>query len=321
MKQLRTSNDLLTDPSALRSRFAEDGYLHLRNVVSLDVVAHAKRSVMAWFEARDAIRVADGEPLWEGADISSLYANPAGDGSTKSPGLPTTRAWESLATHPSMKALYELVLGEPGVVLPIGDYQFTWPGKPGTWDFIHQDGPYWPGLELFTCWIPLMNIDEKLGGIALVPGMHRDGSMLPDLASGAKDARSIPNDRIPLESFARTDYAPGDLVIFHRFLPHSGLPNEHDRLRLSIDFRIRRRSAKSPVLGVLVAGDDGTCTISADDGTRQTFEVSDSTLFIGPSFAIGYDSRALLGERVLVTEIEGTALVIRQPFGYVPSVD
>ena len=44
--ELRESNDLLDDMSALRERMAEDGYLLIRDYLDLEWVTDARRSVL-----------------------------------------------------------------------------------------------------------------------------------------------------------------------------------------------------------------------------------------------------------------------------------
>ena len=37
----------------------------------------------------------------------------------------------------------------------------------------HQDGVFNHGINFVTCWVPLMDIDQTIGGLAAVPGSHK----------------------------------------------------------------------------------------------------------------------------------------------------
>src|SRR3546814_12288615 len=58
----------------------------------------------------------------------------------------------------------------------ITEYRITPPGASLPEDPFfgrHQDAFYNMGMECFTCWIPLMEIDERIGGLAVIPGLHK----------------------------------------------------------------------------------------------------------------------------------------------------
>jgi hypothetical protein len=123
------------------------------------------------------------------------------------------------------------VLGEPGVVIPIGEYVFTWPGKANTWSGVHQDGQASAGMEFLVFWVPLMRVTDEIGGLTIAPGMHKAGSLTPNgPGAGPGDSVMLPTDLIPPESWAWTEYHPGDLLIFDRYTPHCDLPAPFDRL-------------------------------------------------------------------------------------------
>jgi ectoine hydroxylase-related dioxygenase (phytanoyl-CoA dioxygenase family) len=310
MQTLRSSNELIGDPRGLQRRLEDDGYLVLRDVIDTGIVAQAKARVMAWFESQGYIDPVDGEPRWTGADLSGLGGIP--------PALFETRTWEWLAAQPTMQRLYETVFGERGAVLPIGQYQFVWPNKPDTWGHIHQDGPYSAGIDFKTFWIPLMDVDESLGGLAMAPGLHHEGSKLEGLAMSDVESRFIPKESIPDDRWARTDTHPGDVIVFHTFMPHCGLPNTSDRLRLSIDFRVRPSSSPAPVIGVVTDATDDGLTISSEAGELVALRVDGSTLMRGPAYSFQQPTpREFLGRRVLATSSGGTARMIRIPIGHV----
>jgi hypothetical protein len=310
MKELCPSNESLRDPRALREALDAEGYVFFRDVLDHDLITHVRHGVMAWFEGQHLIEVVDDEPLYTGADVGAIGDYPAG--------LCETRLWEWFALTAEVRRFYELVFGERGIVLPIGQYQFTWPTKEGCWSRIHQDGPFSTGLDFLVFWFPLMVIPEEMGGLAIVPTPQRVGSLHPDLE------KNPTSPFIPLETFAedawhRADYRPGDALVFAPFTPHCGMPNYSDRMRLSIDFRVQPVSAPRPIIGVVVATDPDGMVIASDSGEEIALSVDERTAMRLPVWVEGrLGTSAFLGLRVIATEEAGRALLVRNPFGHVP---
>jgi hypothetical protein len=310
VKELRASNELLGNPPALREAIEVEGYVLLRDVLDVDLINHVKHGVMAWFEAQQVIKFVDDEPLYTGADASQLGENP--------PQLYDTKLWEWLALRPESRLFFQQVFGDRGRILPIGQYQFPWPGKPGVSSRIHQDGPFTPGLDFFTFWVPLMVIDEQVGGLAIVPTAYSRGSLHIGLHQNPTSVY-LPPETFGAQDWHRADYCPGDVLIFGPFTPHCSIPNESDRLRLSVDIRVQSVSAKPPITGVVIAADPPCVVIAADTGEDIVLSVDDQTSLRLPTHFVGrLDPRRLVGHRVLATEEDGRALVIRNPFGHVP---
>src|SRR3546814_7893696 len=70
---------------------------------------------------------------------------------------------------PAVDAFFTKLLGSPPFWLEITEYRITPPGASLPEDPFfgrHQDAFYNMGMECFTCWIPLMEIDERIGGLA-----------------------------------------------------------------------------------------------------------------------------------------------------------
>jgi hypothetical protein len=112
-----------------------------------------------------------------------------------------------------------------------------------------------------------MDIDEKVGGIELAVGQHHDSSLLAEYGLGPTNEGFIPRERLPEDSWGRADFEMGDVLIFDKFLPHCGLANAANRLRLSIDYRVQPASAPPPILGIVTDIDRDEITIR--DGESQ----------------------------------------------------
>ncbi len=105
----------------------------------------------------------------------------------------------------------------------------------------HQDFPYNTHLRDFlTVWVPLVDIDQEVGGLILYPGSHLDGKM--DHAANGPWAHGL-SDGALLKKYARRaiQMKVGDALIFPPTLIHeSAAQLSRTTPRLSIDFRVFR---------------------------------------------------------------------------------
>src|SRR4051794_2040489 len=156
---LEEDNYLLGDRAALGAAFEHKGYLFLRDVLDRDAVAAVSAGVVDYLVVEGiAERGADG-PLWTGRDPSQLGAHPLA--------LHQRRLWEALMADATTVAFMTALFGEGPVPIPIAQYQFKAPGQPAPWSAAHQDHFFNPGLQFRTFWVPLVDIDEALGGLTL----------------------------------------------------------------------------------------------------------------------------------------------------------
>ena len=108
------------------------------------------------------------EPIWNGADLT--------DFPVKIEPLHDARVWEDFVAEPAIDAFFTRLLGAPPFWLEIIEYRITPPGGSLPEDpFIgrHQDAFYNLGMECFTCWMPLMEIDESYRRPRRQPGLHK----------------------------------------------------------------------------------------------------------------------------------------------------
>jgi hypothetical protein len=98
----------------------------------------------------------------------------------------------------------------------------------------HQDYmtqmPSSADTPLVTCWVPMSDVDEEKGCLVVVPGAHRDPELLPwpmpSEVSLDLDRRGVP---LPVRK--------GDVILLHKRIPHSAMPNRSGEVRWSFDFR------------------------------------------------------------------------------------
>ena len=307
MKNLDIHNMMLGDRTLLSKTFEEQGYLYFRDVLDKEAIEEVRRKYFSILV--DGYGVVDSgqeRPIWNGKDISDFPET--------IPELEGTGFYEQFASHPKINAFFEDVIGEPITWLPNAEYRLKPPSSSVPKDMFagrHQDGISNPGYTFLTCWIPIAEIDESIGGLAIAPGAHKKGNHhnLDD------PLMLIPDGAITEEEWARPDvYRPGDVLMFGPMTPHSGLSNQSDTFRLSIDIRLSRASDPQPVIGELVDVTKDLITVETTNG-QVTIDVTDDTyLRLGnriPQPIEEIESICSRGDLVLVTEQNGSAVMVR----------
>jgi len=304
-RELRTADALRGDRAALDHRLEEDGYLFFRGAVPLSAVTRLRAGVLAVLRGHGYVDDGD-QGVWTGKDIAPFGTHP--------PELHERRLWQAFVADPGVNAFFEELFGEAVHWVPISQYRFTAP-TPADADADplagrHQDGFYNEGIAFRTAWIPLVDVDEEVGGLALAPGWHRRG-WLHDQSD--PPLYPIPPDTIPAQAWRRSHYHPGDVVLFDRRTPHAGLPNHSNRLRLSIDVRATGMSGPLPVEGVVAAVGQSSVTLRLTGGDELTLTVDENTYIrVEKGRRIGLEELAV-GTAALVAHEDGRATVVRRP--------
>ncbi len=232
MEKLLDSTPCLDQPHLLRQRMREDGYLYLRGFVDPEAVAAALDAILRmlrqqWWLDTDG-RLTDRCRPEGMPEFLEMYDH-----------LQRLEAFHRLAWRPEILQLMTCLMGEPvmahprniGRVMPPGYVPYTTPP--------HQDFPLIQGTpECYTVWIPLTDLPEELGGLAVKERSHRLGLQrtVPALGPGGMAIRrELPG------AWRTVDFLAGDLLTFHSYTVHRATPNHtRDRLRLSCDFRYQR---------------------------------------------------------------------------------
>ncbi|WP_313808440.1 phytanoyl-CoA dioxygenase family protein [Sphingobium sp.] len=261
--ELESCNHLLDDPAALNRFYEDNGYILLRGVFDPDTVARARDEMLAVAAQMGLVEPGDPTGRWTGKALpasmeeSDLYAGIA----------------KRLIEDPANLSVMEKVLGEPACSVPIVQYR-TYPphSKLGT---VHQDGFYSPGIQDYRpVWVSLTPCTRDMGGLALAVGQNKRGYFHN---VGKPNPFPIPRDAIPDESWATTDYIPGDVLIVHPCTPHCGLPNTSDRLRISFDSRVQSAANPSAVAGTVTAFTPNSVTVDADRVGEITLSVDEDS--------------------------------------------
>lgn len=240
---MRDSSGLLDEPSALRARMEEDGFLYLRGVLDPQAVQAARIEILARLETVDEIE--PGTDIFTGRSARAEREPDLGAFWKSVSEGPRLR---SVSHGPAMSRIVAAVAGEP--VVP-QDYMFLRVGVAGRATGLHYDYPFFTRAhdQVWTVWLPLGEVPMERGPLVMVEGSHRFRDLIDPMIGF--DVMADPSRKADLGaeavSFARSrgtrlltaDFAPGDVAIFGMYVAHGSLDN-HDgsgRVRISCDVR------------------------------------------------------------------------------------
>ena len=216
--KLVDSSPHLDDPATLRSRATEQGYLFFRSLIDpADVLALRSLILPACGESFGSYD----DPRWIELQCR---VHPSDE-------------FHRLRANPAIRRVLEAVLEGP-VRSDRGDTcRIFSPRSPELTTLPHQDRFYVPGDgALWTVWIPLGDCPLDLGGLAVLPGSHREG-----LKVHSREQAGARGVEVNLDAtWSTEDYRCGDVLMFNGLTLHRALENRSDRCRLSADFRFDR---------------------------------------------------------------------------------
>ena len=112
--------------------------------------------------------------------------------------------------------------------------RFVLPGNLHAGVPAHQDAAYGSHMSDFiTVWVPLVDIDEDCGGVAVFEASHEASLDVPQ-HDGEFWLRPLSTN-----GFRRVEcrIKAGDALVLHKHVIHKSVGNRSDRTRLSVDFR------------------------------------------------------------------------------------
>ena len=310
MRKLVESNHALGNRDALERIWEEQGYWFFRDVLDKDALNSLKGAYMGELKALELVGADATEPMWNGRPIENFPVT--------FHSLHQRKLWQAFVRDPKINGFFEDVLFDAVKWIPIDYYRVIPPKKGPAAEKnlgVHQDGASNPGLEFVTCWMPLADVDEKVGGLVIAAGQEKRGYLSYEDGNAA-----FADGPIPDESWSTAHYRPGDVVIFTPTMPHYGAGNISDRFRLSLDIRAVRASSKFPVVGILKSSSPEEVVIRREDGVDVTLRLDDSTFIRkpdpnGPNAILITRNEVVdglpAGTPVMATEKDGLALVLR----------
>jgi len=310
MRQLHVSNEALGDRAALDAAWDRDGYWYFRDVLDRGALERLRSVYLVELANLGVIDGTDSLARHNGASLEHVP--------TKLETLSEQRAYRAFIAEPAIDALFRRLLGDKPFWIPTVEYQTTPPARDRTrcrHTFVHQDGFYNEGVPFRICWIPLVPIDESVGGIAVTEGLHK-GPCLHDRSN--PPLFPIPEGAIPESAWCRTTYQSGDLLMFDLNLPHTGLTNHSDRFRLSMDIRVMGASGDTPAIGVVTAISPESISVRrSDDGRVVAFDLDETTYCRGgdgkKTTPAGLLRLLKVGAEAIVAGRGGRATLVRTP--------
>lgn len=244
---------LLSDPQALRQTAAERGFLFFKGLLPREEVLELRRQILAI--VREEGWLAEGTDALDGTvDPEKINSLTKEELAAAGVGIPRTtyekiqclEAFHRLSVHPNIIGLYEKLFGTEvlahprnisRVMLPVAGNHPTPPHQ----DWIHIQGT----KNVWTCWFPLGDCPQELGGLSILDRSHLDGIRPVREASGAGGLETRTDD-MPQCNWYQGDYEAGDIITFHSHNIHKSIPNVmKDQIRLSCDYRYQ--PANEPV--------------------------------------------------------------------------
>jgi hypothetical protein len=257
-RELETCNHLLDEPAALKEFYEQNGYLLGRRLLNVQSITEARDAMLAVAVRRGLVKPGDKDGLWTG------QAPKGGEEGADFQGISSR-----LFSYADNLAVLEKMIFEKACWVPNVSYRLRTPG--GFVTPVHQDGFYSPGIHNYRpVWVPLLPCPRKVGGLMIAVGQHRRG-YFHNLAKPAPYA--IPVGVIEPDSWATSDFEPGDVLIIHPYAPHASMPNTSDQLRVTLDTRVQSSANPTALAATVLAVTPVTIRVKTEDAGDVTYRV------------------------------------------------
>jgi ectoine hydroxylase-related dioxygenase (phytanoyl-CoA dioxygenase family) len=253
------------DEGEIKAAFSEDGYVILKDFFHQDVVDGVQQELEVLVE-RDAQNLLasekindlhSGEPF--DTRIASLYEGLMNIAPTAYRPELHGQLMFDLFFHPELLDVIQLFLGNEVRLYPNYTSRPKLPNWEGTLVLWHQDGGYTAQaadgveeLRMVNVWAPLVPATVENGCMQFIPGTHRLGIVEHEKRQFYLE---IAQDELDIRLDQAVDIVtnPGDVVLFHNLMFHSGLPNTTRKVRWSMDWRYQdaTQSTMRPQVGHL----------------------------------------------------------------------
>ena len=234
---MRSSNELLDDPEALRARLHTDSYLYFPGLLDRDVVNEVRRdilnvtSLLGWTERKIPLTTrCTTVPLRE-EDDEFIHGYQQ---------VQRLQSFHELAHQETLLEVMRAVLGPTAFPHPLKIARLAFPDHYEASTPPHQDFPNNQGSELLTAaWMPVCEMTPEMGGLAVLRGSHRWGLLPLEGHIGAGNRCAVvPPDMAEACRWVTTEFSMGDVLLFPALTVHAALHNASEfDMRLSVDFR------------------------------------------------------------------------------------
>lgn len=233
-KPFYDASELINRPAELRRRMRQDGYLFFPKLLPTKPVERLRLDVLRILR-RHGLTDADA-PLEKG-----LYKG--GNAPGREPLLQfhleinKLESFDALAREPKLMEVMSRLIDGQVHVHTRKICRVKYPHDPYDIVLPHQDFWYIRGAqETYSAWLPLMEMDERVGGLAAARGSHTLGPLPHQVAESSRFA-GISDETAKGLDWRRSSFQQGDALIFHSLTAHQGLLNRSPYIRLSMDCR------------------------------------------------------------------------------------
>ena len=273
--ELKTANHLLDDRTQLDAAWQRDGYWFFTGLIDTAALSEIRGHVTRYLKEKGLIDPEVNDNRYNGSSLENDQVTRAG--LVRLLHFNRINLDRVFTENPSVDGLIKHLLGDTPFWLPQTDFRAVPPlsdPHESRLTYPHQDGFYTPGIDMKTCWVPLDTIDPEVGGCAWLEGLHHGPALHQRYAPPDYRLREIPT-----KGWKTSTFEPGDIVIFHLNLPHSGLTNiSKDRFRLSFDIRVTGATGNTARVGNIVRlSQTQVSIINRDTGEEQSFKITDDT--------------------------------------------
>ena len=234
MQPFVVSSDIAHDPAALAERMRQDGYLFMPGLLPPAAVANVQRQVGAivrdagWLRRDLPVEAAEADPAGFCVDPEPAYLEVLRR-------INRLEDYHALKHHPALTGFLEGLLGGEILAHPRVLMRNIFPAREAFTTKSHQDYPNVQGTtEVYTAWVPLIDIPMEVGPLQVAPGTH--GGEIYDFHIGA-GAGGIEITEPFAGRWVSGGFRQGDVLFFHSLTVHKGVPNRSTRLRMSMDVR------------------------------------------------------------------------------------
>jgi hypothetical protein len=240
LEEFECSNQHIGDSRVLKLLFEREGYLFFRGLLDLTEVENVKQAFVGVLQKQGAVKAGSHEPEWTGLVLDQIDDNP----------LYEQRAFNDMSKYLNDLGIFERIFDGPVFQYANTDIRFALPNDERHLTPPHQDHFFIRQTDQFrTVWIPLIDINQDAGGLAIAKRSHLGGLLdhIEHETAYSYIFRGRKQRGVPLNTvrgpWLTTNYAPGDLLLFHSMMVHRALPNRSNRIRLSLDARFQPTSA------------------------------------------------------------------------------
>jgi ectoine hydroxylase-related dioxygenase (phytanoyl-CoA dioxygenase family) len=240
-----SESDPNSDAEQLRICMDEWGYLFFRSLIPTEDVLGVRQGIMKLFGQIGWLDPSAN--IMEGIVTPSIMPNGKENPETSDPYRQLLQLVElhTFPRHPALVSIAQKLLEGDVTVHPRRIVRMTFPGSAKLATPPHQDFFFIRGsTETYTCWTPLGECPQELGGLAIWPRTHRSG-LVEHLEThmGTGKTLAVPVDESQAE-WHTANFRVGDALFFHSCTIHKALPNvTANRIRISTENRYVKATA------------------------------------------------------------------------------